>query len=710
MEIFKVNLRIRDCMDKEWMLSNGIGGYSMQTISGTNTRSYHGLLVAALNAPLNRNLILSNILEDVYINEKHYPLHTAMNSGYVSEGYKNMHSFKYKYGPVFEYKFEDAYIKKSIQMEHGKNAVYLIYEINAGKDDLYLDLKPLLNYRDFHSVNSNLDLYQEIKSTKQNEKSKDEENKNEKVSRDLKVKYNITNTNSYFNENSLRNINLYISSNADKYEFLNTKYEDMFFFREKERGFAFNEDLLMPGVFKVKVEKNKHKKIYIRASLEDENTSLNMLENIFEKEETRKKEIVKNVKLKVKENKNKEKVKGEKKEKSEEKKKIEEENKEFIEDLILATDYFLVKRDDKRSIIAGYPWFADWGRDSLISLEGLLLKTKRFKEAKSVLEKLGEDLCWGLIPNSYEEYTKKPMYNSADSSLLYVNALKTYLNYTNDEKYIKDSLKNVREIVKMYEVGTNYDENNIFEDEDGLIVAGTESTQNTWMDAKVGNMPVTPRSGKAVEMSALWYNALMVIAEFEEKYGEKEEAKRLNKKAEKTKKSFLKEFKSSKKGLKDLIDNEEVRPNQLFALWTNYPIVDPKSKLAKEILDIVDRRLRNRFGLKSLEKGYSYYTDEYSGDSFKRDMSYHQGITWIWLLELYYEGLKKRKEATKTKKDIERYESFVLETINTYKKNLYQKPCVMTINEINDSTFPYDGKGAVSQAWSVAAILKIVSE
>lgn len=701
MKIFKVNLRIRDCMDKEWMLSNGIGGYSMQTISGTNTRSYHGLLVAALNAPLNRNLILSNILEDVYINEKHYPLHTTMNSGYVSEGYKNMHSFKYKYAPVFEYKFEDAYIKKSIQMEHGKNSVYLVYDIEAGKEDLYLDLKPLLNYRDFHSVNSNLDLYQEIKSKKQNEGNKE-------ISKDLKVKYNITNTNSYFNEKSSRNINLYISSNSENYEFLNTKYEDMFLFREKERGFAFNEDLLMPGVFKVKVEKNENKKIYICASLDDENTSLNMVENIFEKEEKRKKEIIKNAKVKVKEKENKEKDKH--KEKSKENKKINEENKEFIEDLVLATDYFLVDRDDKKSIIAGYPWFADWGRDSLISLEGLLLKTKRFKEAKSVLEKLSEDLCWGLIPNSYEEYTKKPMYNSADSSLLYVNALKTYLNYTNDEKYIKESLKNVREIVKMYEVGTNYDENNIFEDEDGLIVAGTERTQNTWMDAKVSNIPVTPRSGKAVEMSALWYNALMVLSEFEKKYGNKDEAERLYKKAEKTKKSFLKEFKSSKKGLKDLIDNEEVRPNQLFALWTNYPIVDPKTKLAKEILDIVDRRLRNRFGLKSLEKGYSYYTDEYSGDSFKRDMSYHQGITWVWLLELYYEGLKKRKEVTKTKKDIERYESFIEETINTYKKNLYQKPCVMALNEINDSTFPYDGKGAVSQAWSVAAILKIVSE
>lgn len=682
MEIFKVNLRIRDCMDKEWMLSNGIGGFSMQTISCTNTRSYHGLLIASLNSPLNRNLIFSNILEDVYIQGKHYMLHTAMNSGYISDGYKNLNSFKYKYGPEISYKLDEVYISKNIQMPYKKNAICIIYDIKADKDDVYLNLTPLLNYRDFHSVNSNQDLYQE---------------KLENDSKDIKVKYNITNTNSYFNKNNSRNINLNISSNSDSYEFLNTKYKDLNFFREEERGFEFKEDVLMPGSFKVYVPKNEEKRIYIYASLDDEDMNLKSAEKIFKDEISRKQKLIKNADLKIKEV----------NEKVRENEVVE---KEFLEDLNISADYFIVDRENKKSIIAGYPRFADWGRDTLIAMEGLLLRTKRFNDAKEVLEKLGEHLTWGLIPNSYNEYTKEPLYNSADSSLLYINAIKTYLEYTKDEKFIVKSLDKIREIVKMYEVGTNYDENNIYEDEDGLLVTGTESTQNTWMDAKVENIPVTPRSGKAVEMSALWYNALKILEEFEKKYGNIEEAKILNKKAKKTQKNYILSFKSRKKGLKDLIDNEEVRPNQLFSMWTNYEIIDPKSELAKEIIEVTDRRLRNRFGLKSLEKGYSYYVDEYSGNSFKRDMSYHQGISWVWLLELYYEAVRKRAKLTKNKKDIKKYEEFLEDTYKTYIKNLYQKPCVMSINEINDSTFPYDGKGSVSQAWSVGAIIKILTK
>lgn len=688
MEIFKVNLRIRDCMDKEWMLSNGIGGYSMQTVSSTSTRSYHGLLVASLNKPLNRNVILSNIIEDVYIGKEHFMLHTNMNTDYISEGYKNLNTFKYKYGPEIEYKInkdikignknikDQIYITKKIQMEYGTNTTVLIYNIKAGKEDVYIDFSPLINYRDFHSVNSSLDLFQtEIPSKEKNNK---------------RVKYNITNTNPNFNEKNSKSINLYMSVSDSKYIISNEKYNDLFFFREKERGFEYKENLLMPGQFKVKVDKNTSKTIYISASLDEEEKNV---ENIFKKEEKRKKELIKKAKLQIK--KSCKKVKG---------------LQELSEDLALASDYFIVSRDDKKTIIAGYPWFADWGRDAFIAFEGLLLKTKRYDEAKKVLDIFSERLTWGLIPNSFDEYTKKPLYNSADASLLYINALKTYLKYTNDEKYIKNNLDKVREIVKLYEIGTNYDNNNIYEDKDGLIVSGTEKTQNTWMDAKIGNIVVTPRNGKVVEINALWYNAIMILSEFEKKYGDEKRAEELKEKAKKIQKSFLKKFKSNKKGLKDLVESDIVRPNQLFSMWTNYEIVDPKSKLANEIIEVCDRRLRNRYGLKTLEKGHSFYVDEYSGNSFKRDMSYHQGISWVWLLELYYEAVRKRANLTNKKEDIKKYNDFLEDTKKTYLKNLYQKPCVMSINEINDSTFPYDGKGAISQAWSVGAIIKILCE
>lgn len=688
MEIFKVNLRIRDCMDKEWMLANGIGGYSMQTVSSTNTRSYHGLLVASLNKPLNRNVILSNILEDVYIGEEHFMLYTNMNTDYISEGYKNLNNFKYKYGPEIEYKISKAikignknikdqiYITKKIQMEHGTNTTVLIYNIKAGEEDVYIDFSPLINYRNFHCVNSSHDLFQtEIPSKTKNNK---------------RIKYNITNTNPNFSEENPKSINLYMSVSDSKYIINNKKYNDLFFFREKERGFEYKENLLMPGQFKVKVDKNTSKTIYISASLDEEEKNV---KKIFEKEEKRKKEIIKNAKLQIK--KDCKKVNG---------------LKELSEDLALASDYFIVSRDDKKTIIAGYPWFSDWGRDALIAIEGLLFKTKRYDEAKKVLDVFSEKLTWGLIPNSFDEYTKKPLYNSADASLLYINALKTYLKYTNDEKYIKNNLDKVREIVKLYEIGTNYDNNNIYEDKDGLIVSGTENTQNTWMDAKIGDIVVTPRNGKVVEINALWYNALMILSEFENKFGNKKRANELEEKARKTKKAFLKQFKSKKKGLKDLVNSDIVRPNQLFTMWTNYEIIDPKSKIANEIIEVCDRRLRNRFGLKSLEKGHPFYIDEYSGNAFKRDMSYHQGISWVWLLELYYEAVRKRANLTKKQEDVKKYKECLEDTKKTYMKNLYQKPCVMSINEINDSTFPYDGKGAISQAWSVGAIIKILCE
>lgn len=682
MEIFKVNLRIRDCMDKEWMIANGKGSYAMQTVSGTNTRSYHGLLVASQNEPLDRNVILSNILEDVYINGEEFKLYTVMNEDYISPGYKNLYSFKYDFCPEFIYKLnaknDEIFITKKLQMVRGKNAVVLKYTIEAKSDEIYMDFLPLLNYRNFHGVNSNLDLSQM------------------KLEKD-KVKFNITNTNNYFNEKKPRSVELYMKVFDSEYISLNHKYKDISYFREKERGFEYKEDNLMPGKFNIKVDPNTTKTIYIYASLEDEDLQIKDIEKVFSDEEKRKKELIKKANLKLKETKY---IKENK------------ESKRFLDDLVLAADYFVVDRGDKKSIIAGYPWFADWGRDILISMEGLLLKTKRYDDAKMVLDKLSEDLRWGLIPNSYDEFTKEPLYNSADAALLYINALKTFLNYTNDEKYIKEKLDIAREIVKLYEIGTDYDDNNIYEDEDGLLNTGREYTQNTWMDAKVDKIAVTPRNGKAVEMNALWYNALIILAEFEEKYGKKSESKRLREKANKTRNNFLLKFKSKYKGkgLKDLIDDDVVRPNQLFSMWTHYEIVDPKSDLAKEIIDIVDRRLRNRFGLKSLEKGPKYYIDEYSGNAFKRDMSYHQGVSWVWLLELYYEAVRKRAEATKNKEDIEKYEEFLDDTIKTYMQNLYQKPCVMTINEINDSTFPYDGKGAVSQAWSVSAIIKIVSK
>lgn len=401
--------------------------------------------------------------------------------------------------------------------------------------------------------------------------------------------------------------------------------------------------------------------------------------------------------------------------------KFSKERKEEVETLkyfTIAMDNFIVYRPSfgYHTLIAGYPWFLDWGRDALISFEGLLLMTNQFEVAKDVLLTLTRDIKFGLVPNGYSGYDNRPLYNSVDSSLLLFEQVNKYLKYTDDYHFIKEHLyKKMKSIIENYSEGIDFDDNNIHLDKDGLIYSGTENTQNTWMDAKYGNHCFTPRNGKAVEVNSLWYNSLKIIENLSKKFGDKKEAKKYGEMALKCKKSFEKEFYNPKKKcLYDVIGDAKVRPNQLFSLSLSYTVIDPDSEIAKNIIGTVEKKLLNKFGLKTLAKGEKGYVDTYEGDGFRRDSSYHQGITWPWLLGLYYNSLKnmyKTEKDRKIKKELkEKISEFKEKTKNTFVKEMQTRGCLGQISEIYDSKQPNLPKGTFAQGWSVAEVFRIIYE
>jgi len=674
------NIDFEEGLKKEWIITNGIGGFASSTMCGANTRRYHGMLIAPLNPPARRHLILSKVDESIKIDNKKYDLYTNVGTNYISKGYKYLISFEKQYIPIYTYQIEDVLIKKYICMEYGKNTVVVFYQIFNQNHKVKLILTPILNFRDFHS-----DTYEH------NFKINQEETNNK-----LKV---------ILDDNS--NTPIYINVSDGKYILHeNDSFKNMFYIEEEKRGFCAEENHAIAGRYEIEIEPNELKEITFVASLEENIEELEG-KKVISKEIMRLSELVYDsgltdnisVKKQIQDEETLEKI-------------------EFIRNYIIAADNFVVNRPSfgLHTIIAGYPWFLDWGRDTLIAFEGLLLKTKRYDIAKEVLQTIIRDVKYGLVPNGYSGYDNRPLYNSVDSSLLLFEQVEKYLKYTNDEKFVKENLYEVlQKIIESYKKGIDVDNNNIYLDEDGLISSGTQATQNTWMDAKIGNYAVTPRNGKAVEINSMWYNALKIMEELTSHFETKSKANKYKKMAEECKKSFTEKFYNKRrKCLYDVLGDSKIRPNQLFALSLTYPVLDPKSEMAKEMFETVTKKLLNNYGLKTLAKGEQNYIEVYEGDSFKRDMSYHQGITWPWLLGIYYDSFKKilDSETSKIKKKElqEKYDKFVKGVKSTFEKEFKEGKTIGGISELYDSKKPFESKGAIQQAWSIAEVFRIILE
>lgn len=660
MELKKSNFE--DIIKKEWIVTNGLGGFASSTVAGANTRRYHGILVAPLNPPAQRYLLVSKVDESIDINGKTYPLYTNMCKNNISEGYKNLVAFEKEEVPTYYYNVEGIEIEKTICMEYRKNVSIILYKIKNNDSKTKLSLTPLLNYRDFHGTSYNKNFY--IKQT------------NNKNLVDIVI------------DNSEHHI--YMNCSDGNYIVKeNDLFKNMYYIEEEKRGLPSEENHAIAGTYEIEINPNEEKYITFACSLDEIKIDRKNGVKIIQNEKKRIKQLI-----------DKSDLSG---------------DDDLIKKYIIATDNFIVSRKNLLTLIAGYPWFLDWGRDTLISFEGTVLKNKRFDVARKVLLTFTKDIKQGLVPNGYSEYDNTPLYNSVDASLLLFEQVKKYINYTKDYDFVKDKLyTKLKNIIKNYTKGIDLDKNNIYLDEDYLISAGSLETQNTWMDAKVGDYVVTPRNGKQVEINAMWYNALMITAELAEKFEDDVDIiNELKELANNTKKSFNEKFYNKKnKCLYDVLGDDKIRPNQLFALSLSYPVIDPKTEVAKEMFNTVTKKLLNNYGLKTLAKGEVHYTEVYEGDSYRRDISYHQGITWPWLLGPYNDAFLNIINAEKSKSEknnlIEHHQKFVEKLKKTYTKELNEGKTIGSISELYDSKKPFESKGAFAQCWSVAEVFRII--
>lgn len=674
----KKQLDLKDGIAREWIITNGIGGYSSSTVLGINTRKYHGLLVAPLTPPARRSLILSKVDESVEVQGKKYNLYSNMCKNYISEGYKKLEKFEKEYIPIFTYKVENITIKKSICMQHGRNTVCILYRIENEGEKAKLTVTPILNFRDFHTMNTNhnFNVKQDI--------------------RDRKVKVEI-------DENVNNPIYFYMShGNYIKHE--NDVFKNMYYIEEEKRGFFPEEDHAVPGRYEIEINENSNKEVSFICSLEENIEEINV-KTVINKENMRLDKLIEESNLITKK-------------KLINKPSKDENNDATLRYFIMAIDNFIVYRPafGYHTIIAGYPWFLDRGRDTLIAFEGLLLLPNNYKCAKEVLLTITRDIKFGLIPNGYSGHDNRPLYNSVDASLILFEQVSKYLKYTNDYDFIEKKIyKKLKSIIDNYADGIDFDNNNIFLDKDGLISSGTEEFQNTWMDAKYANIYFNPRHGKTVEVNSLWYNALKIMETLSKKFGDKKATKKYEEMSELCKKSFNEKFyNAKKKSLYDVLGDSKVRPNQLFALSLTNPIIEPNSEIAKTIIETVEKKLLNKYGLKTLAKGEKGYIDTYEGDEFRRNSSYYQGTTWVWLLGLYYDALKNMAKSEKnktTQKELqEKIKNFKEKTKKTFEKELVERGTIGTIAEVYDSKIPNLPKGAIAQAWSVSEVFRIIYE
>ena len=636
---------------REWLVTNGIGGFASGTVAGSATRRYHGLLVAALNPPGGRTFLAAGLDEIVRVGDQTYPLatHRWASGAVAPQGYLLIQNFRLDgVVPVWTY-LAGARIEKSIWMRHGENTTYIQYTLLESAWPVTLELKALVNYRDFHAATHAGDWRMRIEAAENG------------------VCVTAFNGATPF----------YVKCTGAACEPQHTWYRDFLFPRESERGLDDREDQLYAARFDAQLHKGQTLTVVFAT---EKNANLDGA-GARREEVNRQRKILSAADTLIQSS-------------------SAEEAPPWVPQLVQATDQFLVRRSlpsqpAGQSIVAGYHWFSDWGRDTMIAMPGLALVTGRTDVAKQILLAFSRLVDGGMLPNNFPDAGGAPEYNTIDATLWYFEAVRQYFAATQDSFTLKKLFPTFAKIVSAHVKGTRY---NIHVDPaDGLLYGGGPGVQLTWMDAKIGDWVVTPRTGKPVEINALWINALEIMVEFAQKSASSGDIyAQLLKKA---KSGFGKFWNAQRNCCFDVLDSPSIgndstlRPNQIFAVSLNAGLLP--SEQQKAVVDACASQLLTPFGLRSLAPHEPGYTGVYSGGPRQRDAAYHQGTVWGWLLgpfALAHSRVYKDRAAALG------FLQTLARSINSYGLG--------TLAEIFDGDAPHHPRGCIAQAWTVAEVLR----
>jgi predicted glycogen debranching enzyme len=641
--------RLGEAERREWWLANGLGGYAAGTVAGTLTRRYHGLLIAPVNPPLGRVLALAKADATLHDGERSYPLFANRWSGGAVDphGFVDIESFHLDGRmPVWRFAFGDVAIEQRIWMEHGANTTYVAFRLEPGARPrpLRLSLALLVNARDHHAGTDPERLAPVI----------------EPDGSRMRVRHG-----DWFTLN--------LAAQGGEITARRDWYRDFDLAGERERGLGDRDHHLCAGIATLSLGEGEW--VGLAASVDGPPAAT--LEDALQRSLGRERAVLDRAKSTVPELAS---------------------APPWIDQLTLAADAFVIARPlpalpDGESIIAGYPWFGDWGRDTMIALPGLTLATGRFDTASRILRTFARFVDQGMLPNVFPGAGETPEYNTVDAALWYLEAWRAYVDASKDIAALRDVFPILREIVDWHVRGTRYGIG--VDDADGLLHAGEPGVQITWMDAKIGDWVVTPRIGKPVEINALWFNGLSAVARLAELAGMPSAEYRAL--AARTERGFQRFVNPANGGLCDVIDGADgtdvsVRPNQIFAVSLPFSPLSPDAQ--RGVLGVVGRELLTSYGLRSLSPNDSAYSGCYEGGVWQRDSTYHQGPVWPWLLGHYaLAEFRVHGDADRAQQRLFPLRDHLLDA------------GVGTVSEILDGAAPHTPRGCPSQAWSVACLL-----
>jgi predicted glycogen debranching enzyme len=649
---------------KEWLVTNGLGGYASGTLAGVITRGFHGYLIAALPTPLGRVMMLNDLLEKLETsdgNSIQLSGEERVNAPLKAHGSEFLQEFVLEDGnPVWVFQFGNSQLEKRVIMVHRQNTVHISYKLK-GPGSFKLMLRPSVNFRHHEAP----------------------------VSTPLAGNYAFTVVEDYFeisSQTAIPPLRLMLYGQDKSLMMDRTRFQEVVYRIEESRGYAAQGDLWSPGYFSVTV--NEDHPVTLVASSESWETIRAVTPEYAASAETIRRQRLLN-------------------------RSVNTPSEGPTAELVLAADQFIIvpegraddtmraraAGDEVRTIVAGYPWFTDWGRDTMISLEGLTLTTGRHVEAGYILRTFAHYIRNGLIPNMFPEGKDEGLYHTADATLWFFHAIARYLSASGDKQLLPQILPKLEEIIDCHIRGTRFGIG--VDPADGLLRQGASGYQLTWMDAKVGDWVVTPRRGKAVEINALWYNALCYMRDWLSREGRPESAHAVAEHAKRAYDSFQKRFWYEKGGyLYDIVDGEngdddtQLRPNQVFAISLDFPIL--ASERWQPVINKVKAELLTPFGLRTLAPCEKDFKPKYYGSLRDRDAAYHQGTVWPWLIGAYVDAWLKTYPD-----DLQGAEA----SLRKFDAHL-SEDAVGSISEIFDAEPPYAPRGCVAQAWSVAEVLR----